>query len=117
LLRIENWRLAHWAAGARFIDPHRSFTDLVFAGISVPPNTGIQPVPDPDAVRKVRNNCRQIRALIEQRIFAGLPTPASRVAWFTQWEGTAVAPPNANPWAVFVSHAGDVLAETPPPAL
>jgi len=118
LLRVENWRLAHWAAGARFLDPHRGFTDLVFADISVPANSGIQPVPDPDAVREIRDNCRQIRGLVEQRLLTCMSTPpAARTAWFTQWEATAVAPPSANPWADFYSHAGDVLAETPPAAL
>ena len=116
LLRAENWRHTHWAAGADFLDPHRGFTEFIFKGISVPANTGTQHVADPDAVTAIRSNCRRIRALLEQRLMLGAPTPATSVrsAWFLQWEKTAVPPGSNDPWAAFFSKAGNVDPEIPP---
>lgn len=116
LLRIENWKDAHWAAGALWLDPHRGFTDFAFGGISIPDDPEIRPGQDPAAVSRIRQTCRQIRSLIEQRLLIPVPTPPSpvRTRWFTQWELTPVAPPSNDPWAAYSGTLGALPAETPP---
>jgi predicted acylesterase/phospholipase RssA len=113
-LRAENWTLAHWAAGARYQDPHRSFTQFVFANVMPPVDPEIQLVPTPEAVDDIRSNCRAIRDALEQRSLISAPLPPSRNAWFTQWELTDSPPQSSNPWAAFVSRAGNRPHESPP---
>jgi hypothetical protein len=121
LLRAQNWKLAFYAAGLRWEDPHRSFSDLILAG--TPPNAASQlrPVPDPAAVDLVRTNCLQIRDHLEQRLLISAPTQpsAARTAWFTQWERIFVPSvtqqPSGTPWDAFHSRLGDRPA-VPAPA-
>jgi NTE family protein len=118
-LRAENWTHAHYAAGAPYLDPHRGFTDFVFAGIAGATPSEIQPVPSPEAVEATRANCLLIRQRVSERLQIGAPTPSSavRTSWFTTWETIGTAMPTNDPWQRFVSVAGVVDAATPPPAI
>jgi hypothetical protein len=115
-LRVENWIHAHFAAGIRYQDPHRGFTNFVLAGLQPSSSSGIQSGPSPDAVDAVRTNCRFIREALYQRLLINAPTPPSavRTAWFTEWETIDVPPLSPNPWAAFSSRAGTRAAAVPP---
>lgn len=117
-LRVQNWREAHWAAGVPFQDPHRSFTDFVFAGATAGQSSEIQTVPTPESVNVVRANCRRIRAALEQRLLINAPTPvlAIRTGWFTQWESIRGAMPTTDPWVAY-SGVTTWPADTPPPPI
>ncbi len=119
LLRLENWKLAHWASSGGYLDPNRGFTNFIFAGVSVAGSTGLVQVPDPGAVQAIRDNCRQIRALLEQRLITQAPTPASAVrsGWFTNWEIIGDPPSSNGPWAEFISRAGTLAPEPAPAAI
>jgi predicted acylesterase/phospholipase RssA len=116
-LRALNWRLTHWAAGAKFLDPHRSFTDFLLANAVPNGDPELQLVPTPEAVDDVRANCLAIRDALLQRTYVNAPVPASRNNWFTQWEVTDTPPQSNTPWDLFVSRAGNRPAAQPPPAI
>lgn len=99
-LRAQNWMLAHFAGNHNYRDPHRSFSDFVFAGMTVTTQL-LQGVPDPGAANQVRANCRMIRDALCQRLLISAPTPpaAVRTSWFTQWELTDASPASPDPWA------------------
>jgi len=115
-LRAANWILAHHANGVRYMDPHRGFFYFALRGATPTVPSEIRPVPDPEALDAIRNNCLQIRDALEQRLLINAPTPptAVRTAWFTQWEtfgGPTLIP---TPWERFVSRLGVREAKAPP---
>ena len=115
-LRLANWILAHSAAGIHVDDPHRGFTDFVFAGVPPTGSSQLKPIPSPEAVDDIRANCRAIREAITQRLLISAPTQstAARTVWFTQWETIDTPPSSNNPWAKFTSKAGTRKEETSP---
>jgi predicted acylesterase/phospholipase RssA len=98
-LRVQNWREAHWALGVRFKDPHRGITDHVLGGMTTRISE-TQPVPTPESVDLIRNNCRKIRAALQQRLLINAPTPDSaiRTRWFTEWENIRGIMVSSDPW-------------------
>lgn len=116
LLRIENWKQAHWANGDEFLDPNRGFTSFMLAGIKIPPRTQLVLVPSVGAVKLIRENCLEIRSLLQQRLITGAPTPptAVRSAWFTEWETTAIPPYSKDPWAEYITRVSILASGTRP---
>jgi hypothetical protein len=97
-LRLENWRLAHLAAGIDYLDPNRSFTYFALRGALPAVRSEIQSIPDAEAVRNIRNNCLKIRELIHERLTLPAPLPEQliRSHWFRGWERLRREPKVAN---------------------
>ena len=106
-LRALNWRMAHFAAGAPFLDPYRSFTHYALASAIPTGDPEVHPAPTPDAVDAVRANCLAIREALFQRSSINAPTPVTRNNWFTHWEPIGSPLPSNTPWDMFVSVTGN----------
>ncbi len=115
-LRGENWEHAFRASGQHVRDRHGSFP--ILDGALPATRSEIRPIADPEAVDDVRANCLRIRALLQERLALGAPTPppAIRNAWWTQWE-TVPDGPLGTPWDEFISKLGTRPAVVPPPAV
>jgi hypothetical protein len=117
MLRVQNWILGHSANGLTSRDPHRSFGYFLMRGQPAPKTIeSTQPVPSPEAVEQIRQNCIAIRDAIKARDTIGAPVPATRTNWITQWE-ILTGPSRSNtPWDRVVTPIRTVDA-APPPAI
>jgi hypothetical protein len=124
-LRCLNWKNAHWAAGAQWIDPNRSLDSALTSGQTSLPEYHYSAVQTGSAVRAIRNTCVEIHRLLQHRQSIGAPIPPGASAWYREWEelGRPVDPHStarpmpATPWDQFVMKDETVAPASPPPVL